>query len=128
MSTVDFAPAPTGAQQIQFSLLRLRNWPDIPSLPAEDVVDMARVCALLSWRATAGVIVARLLDLPKERVQDILLQLHAQGCLNLQAQPGTPSEVRTGTGAANDSQAPEFAEPPPNSFITKIWQRLGAKN
>jgi hypothetical protein len=128
MSTVDFAPAPTGAQQIQFSLLRLRNWPDIPSLPAEDVVDMARVCALLSWRATAGVIVARLLDLPKERVQDILLQLHAQGCLNLQAQPGTPSEVRTGTSAANDSQAPELAEPPPNSFITKIWQRLGAKN
>lgn len=128
MSTVDFAPAPTGAQQIQFSLLRLRNWPDIPQLPAEEVVDMARVCALLSWRATAGVIIARLLDLPKDRVQEILLRLHAQGCLNLQAQPGTPSEVRSDVGAANDSHAAELAEPPPNSFITKIWQRLGARN
>jgi hypothetical protein len=128
MSTVDFAPAPSGAQQIQFSLLRLKSWPDIPRLPAEDVVDMARICALLSWRATAGVIIARLLDLPKDRVQEILLRLHAQGCLNLQAQAGTPAEVRGNTGAANDSQAPESAEPPPNSFITKIWQRLGSRN
>lgn len=128
MSTVDFAPAPTGAQQIQFSLLRLKSWPDIPRLPPEDVVDMARICALLSWRATAGVIVARLLDLPKERVQEILLRLHAQGCLNLQAQAGTPADVRTETGAANDSHAPESSGPPPNSFITKIWQRLGSRN
>lgn len=128
MSMMDLAPAPAGAQQIQFSLLRLRSWPDLPQLPAEDVVDMARVCALLSWRATAGVIIARLLGMSKDRVQEILLALHAQGCLNVQAQPGTPSEVRIETGAANDSLVAEPAEPPPNSFITKIWQRLGSRN
>lgn len=128
MSTVELAPAPSGAQQIQFSLLRLKHWPDIPQLPPEEMVDMARVCALLSWRATAGVIVARLLDLPKDRAQDILQRLHAQGCLNLQAQPGTATDLRAQGSAANDSQAPELAEPPPNSFISKLWQRLGARN
>lgn len=116
--------APSSAHQIQFSLLRLKNWPDLPQLPTEEVVDMARVCALLSLRATAGVIIARILDLPKERVQQVLLQLHAQGCLNLQDQPAATAAAQpAAASAANDSVAP-----PENSFISKIWQRLAAKN
>jgi len=115
---------PSNAQQIQFSLLRLKNWPDLPQLPAEEVVDLARVCALLSLRATAGVIIARILDLPKERVQQVLLQLHAMDCLNLQSQPAATTAAQSeAASAANDSVAP-----PENSFITKIWQRLAAKN
>lgn len=115
---------PSSTHQIQFSLLRLKNWPDLPQLPAEDVVDLARVCALLSMRATAGVIIARILDLPKERVQQVLVQLHAQGCLNLQAQPAATAAAQPeADSAANDSVAP-----PENSFIGKIWQRLAARN
>lgn len=115
--------ASAGTQPIQFSLLRLRAWPDLPQLPAEEVVDLARVCALLSWRATAGVIVARILDMPKERVQEILLLLHAQGCLSVLAQPGA-------TNAAQPEAAPadDHAAQPGDSFITKIWQRLAARN
>lgn len=122
MNLVEQIPAST--HQIQFSLLRLKNWPDLPQLPAEDVVDLARVCALLSMRATAGVIIARILDLPKERVQQVLVQLHAQGCLNLQAQPAATAAAQPEAGsAANDSVVP-----PENSFIGKIWQRLAARN
>lgn len=120
------ATAPTSAHEIQFSLLRLTNWPNIPQLPPEDMVDMARICALLSWRATAGVIIARILELPKERVLDILVLLHAQGCLNLQAQPGGQPTAQA--PAANDSRPAELTESPHDSFITKIWQRLAAKN
>lgn len=124
MDAVDRAPAmQSSTHLIQFSLLRLRAWPDIPQLAAEDMVDMARVCALLSWRATAGVIIARLLDLPKERVQEILLLLHAQGCLNLQAQPPVATVAQAETTAASDVGRPEE-----NSLITKIWQRLAARN
>ncbi len=127
------ATAPTSAHEIQFSLLRLTNWPNIPQLPPEDMVDMARICALLSWRTTAGVIIARLLDLPKERVQEILLLLHAQGCLNLQLQPQPGSSHATQAGAAaaaiaHDNMPAELAGQPQGSFITKIWQRLATKN
>lgn len=128
MNAPDHAAVQPSAHQIQFSLLRLTNWPDIPQLAPEDMVDTARICALLSWRATAGVIIARILDLPKERVQEILLLLHAQGCLNLQAPPGAPPAAHPPAQAANDSTPAELAEPPQNSFITKIWQRLAARN
>ncbi len=120
------ATAPTSTHEIQFSLLRLTNWPNIPQLPPEDMVDMARICALLSWRATAGVIIARILELPKERVQQILLSLHAQGCLNLQAQPGAQATAQA--PAANDSRPVELTESPHDSFITKISRRLAAQN
>jgi len=119
-------PAHTSANEIQFSLLRLKIWPDIPQLPPEDMVEMARVCALLSWRATAGVLIARILDLPKERVLEILVLLHAQGCLNLQTQPSP--EIHPGPIAVDDSRPADLTGPPQNSFITKIWQRLAAKN
>ncbi len=123
------APPPStqaGSHPIQFALLRLRHWPAIPQLPVEDMVDLARVCALLSWRATAGVIIARILGLPRERVQEILLLLHAQGCLNVQSQPaaGTPTPGAT----AHDCTADDAAPATEHSFITKIWQRLAARN
>ena len=124
MSTQDPMAMQASENQIQFSLLRLTHWPNIPQHASEDMVDMARVCALLSWRATAGVIIARILDLPKERVQEILLRLHAQGCLNLRAQPAARQEIP----GANDSTSAELTGEAQNSFITKIWQRLAAKN
>jgi len=119
------APLQAGTHPIQFALLRLRSWPDIPQLPVEDMVDLARVCALLSWRATAGVIIARILDLPKERVQEILLLLHAQGCLNVQTQ-GTAAPAAHAEATAQDNG--DLAVQPQDSFITKIWQRLAARN
>lgn len=109
------------------SLLRLRRWPDIPTLPPADMVDMARICALLSWRATAYVIIARILDMPKERVQEVLLMLHEQGCLNLQSQTaGQPASTAAATAAT--SPADTAPEPPPNSIISMIWRRLAARN
>lgn len=122
------APAPTtppGSHPIQFALLRLRCWPDIPQLPPEDMVDLARVCALLSWRATAGVIIARILDLPKERVQEILLLLQAQGCLNLQ-QPAAGTPVPD--AVPRDDRTDETPPPAEHSFIAKLWQRLAARH
>lgn len=112
----------TGTHPIQFSLLRLKNWPNLPQSPAEEVVDLARICALLSWRATAGVIIARLLDLPKERVQDILLQLHSQDCLQILDQPLSAPAAQAEPGATPESYAQAG-----NSLITKIWQRLAAR-
>lgn len=128
MSAPDPMAAQASAHQIQFSLLRLTHWPNIPQHASEDMVDMARVCALLSWRATAGVIIARILDLPKERVQEILLRLHAQGCLNLQAQSAVLPAARPEMPGTSDSAPAELTGEAPNSFITKIWQRLAAKN
>lgn len=113
-----------GVPAIQFSLLRLKAWPDLPQLPAEDMVDMARICALLSWRTTAGVIIARMLDMPKERVQAILQLLHAQGCLSLLTQAGGANEASADTTAT----VHEDAAPTGSSFIAKIWQRLATRN
>lgn len=128
MSATQQSAAPTSSHPIQFSLLRLKNWPEIPHLPSEEMVDTARICALLAWRATAGVIIARILDLPKERVQAILLRLHDQGCLSLVAQPGSQPTTSSPAQLGSDSMPAELAEPVPNSFIGKIWQRLAARN
>lgn len=122
------APAPsmpTGSHPIQYALLRLRCWPNIPLLPPEDMVDVARVCALLSWRATAGVIIARILGLPKERVQEILLALHAQGCLNLQ-QPAAGAPVPD--AVPRDDRTDETPSAAEHSFIAKLWQRLASRH
>jgi len=126
MNAVDTTQsAQAGGHPIQFALLRLEHWPDIPQLPAADMVDVARVCALLSWRATAGVIIARILDLPRERVQEILLQLQAQGCLNLQVQNAAAGTTPVESAAHDGADA---AAAPASSFIGKIWQRLAARN
>lgn len=128
MSVIDHPPpAQAGNHPIQFALLRLKHWPDIPQLPVQDMADLARVCALLSWRATAGVIVARILDLPRERVQEILLYLQAQGCLNVQSPGPAAQATQAGTTAPEHGQA-EDATAPADSFITKIWQRLAARH
>ena len=128
MNAIDQSSALSKVQQIQFGLLRLSRWPDIPQLPPEDMVDMARVCALLSWRATAGVIIARILEMPKDRVQEILLMLQGQDCLQVHVPGATQVVGRTAPDSANDSPLTEPVEPPPNSFITKIWQRLATRN
>lgn len=122
MNAVAEQHSASGTQPLLLSLLRLRSWPDLPQLPPEDVVDLARVCALLSWRATAGVIIARILDLPKERVQDLLSRLNAQGCLQLVAQGSATASATAEPVSVHDS-----VEPPAPSFITRVWQRLAVR-
>lgn len=107
-------------QQIQNSLLRLAKWPDLSQLPEADMADVARVCALLHWRPTAGVLVPRILNLDKERAQELLLLLDGQGCFNISASP--PAE-----------EAPELgvsfleAQPVQASLLGKIWDRLAGR-
>ena len=126
-TTYSERPLEAAAQPIHFSLLRLTCWPDVPSLPGEDVVDVARICALLSWRATAGMLIPRILGVPKERVQEILQVLHAQGCLNVQSQQTAGEPGYSAEQAKEQERAAAETTPPENSFITKLWQRLAAR-
>lgn len=117
-----------GSHRLLFCLLALRRWPDIARLPAEEMVDVTRVCALLAMRSTAGVSIARILEIRRDRVQSALRVLHEQGCLEVQAQhSSTPgqSPCPAGDVAANsaDDNVPSV---PGDSFIRKIWQRLAS--
>lgn len=117
-----------GVHRLFFCRLGLHHWPDITRLPAADVIDVTRICALLAMRATAGVSLARILDLPKDRVQNALRLLQEQECLDVHAQHAAspahdPTQTGEGPAGAMDADLPGV---PHDSFIRKIWQRLAS--
>lgn len=118
-----------GVHRFLFCLLALRRWPDIARLSDEEMIDVTRICALLSLRATAGVSLARILDIPKDRVQSALRLLHEQDCLDVHAQHTAPPALRTpGSGdALASSMDDDVPGIPENSFVRKIWQRLASR-
>ena len=118
------APEASTPDSQDFSVLELRVWPNLSSLNAADVADVARVCALLAYRPTTGMLVPALLGLVKARVRTILRGLSAHGCLSehpvvstraLQAQP-----ARTQRAEAQE-HAPE---PAGDGFVARLWQTL----
>lgn len=100
---------------------RLQTWPDLSALPEDRVLEISRVCALLSVRPANPGFIADFLDIPATEVEQVLalIRLHAypgypalaEAPRQLQAVPDTPAA------------APESVSPP-TSFLSKIWNRL----
>lgn len=107
---------------LQWSLLRpqllyLVRWPDPASVPASPGWgNVARVCALLGRRQSAGFLVAQLLGMEPARCQQVLLLLWRQGCLQAVA-PGVMAPPAAGMAEA-------VPVTPAGSFIVRLWRRL----
>lgn len=103
---------------ILHSVIRLHSWPELSRIAPDLTLDIARVCALLAVRPTGTPLISKLLNMPRERVAQIVQILHAQGHLD-----GSHSFQRNNI---ENPQAHEIAstENQPNSLLSRLWQRL----
>ena len=105
---------------VQYSVIRLYSWPEMPRIRNDMVLDVARVCALLAVRPTGVPLIPRLVGLSKERVSHIVEMLHMHGHLR-----ESPTEQ------AQPAQTPavQAAETPGHggSILARLWSRLAGQ-
>ena len=109
----DVAPDEFAPQKV----LHLARWPQMRTLPADELLASARILALLAHGPSFGFLVHRRLDLPRERVMPLLFRLHADGYLRTAGS----SEAADVADAA--TTAPAAVQAPP-SIWTKLLRKL----
>ena len=109
---------------VQYSVLKLYSWPELSRVPSDLVLDVARVCALLAVRPTGAPLIARLLDLPRERVAHIVELLHLHGHLDGTAMAVRPAE--TEEQATLDLMADTASAKSP-TLLGGLWQKLSGR-
>lgn len=122
-----FHASTQGVAQIglQHSVVRLRSWPILSTMPPELTPDIARVCALLAVRPTGVPLVHLLLALPRDHVCSIIGMLHELGHLS--------SATQVNPNATLTAQRPDELNPtdlvgdavsPPSTLVQRLWRRL----
>jgi hypothetical protein len=89
--------------QAEHQLLRLLQWPDMRAVPPRDLLDTARVCAMLARRPMLAYLVPLRLNLPSERVA-LVLQLLAQGVLAPVGEPAAAAPQAPIESASGDAK------------------------
>lgn len=79
------------------TVIALVGWPQLRRLPAEQQVDIARICALLAQSPSASFLIHRRLDLPVAAVRASLRELRHQGCLRAAARAAATASPVVGT-------------------------------
>ena len=120
------SPSITATTQlgVQYSVLKLYSWPELSRVPSDLVLDAARVCALLAVRPTSAPLIARLLDLPRERVAHIVELLHLYGHLDGSAMNVRPVEKE------EQATLDLIADPTPTkspTLLGRLWQKLSGR-
>lgn len=120
------SPSITATAQlgVQYSVLKLYSWPELSRVPSDLVLDAARVCALLAVRPTSAPLIARLLDLPRERVAHVVELLHLYGHLDGSAMDVRPVEKE------EQATLDLIADPTPTkspTLLGRLWQKLSGR-
>ena len=120
------SPSITATAQlgVQYSVLKLYSWPELSRVPSDLVLDAPRVCALLAVRPTSAPLIARLLDLPRERVAHIVELLHLYGHLDGSAMDVRPVEKE------EQATLDLIADPTPTkspTLLGRLWQKLSGR-
>ena len=120
------SPSITATAQlgVQYRVLKLYSWPELSRVPSDLVLDAARVCALLAVRPTSAPLIARLLDLPRERVAHIVELLHLHGHLDGSAMDVRPAEKE------EQETLDLIADPTPTkspTLLGRLWQKLSGR-
>lgn len=104
--------------QLSTQVLHLASWPPLHHLLQDSAPHLARICALLARRPSAGMLIPLMLDMPPQIAYPLLETLHAGGHIYpAGALPGHPPALLR-------DEAVEPQEPSAASFIAKLWQRL----
>lgn len=105
--------------------LKLAYWPQLARLPEDALQDAARLCALLAVRPTSPVLVARLLDMPRSRVDELLQMISARA-----PQPAAEQAVTEQAAPMpevidlHEEAVPEEWASRSIPLVQKLWNRL----
>ena len=105
--------------------LKLAYWPQLARLAEDAVQDGARLCALLAVRPTSPVLVARLLDMPRSRVDELLQMISARA-----PQPAAEQAVTEQAAPMpevidlHEEAVPEEWASRSIPLVQKLWTRL----
>jgi len=88
-------------------LLHLASWPNLTRLPEELIEPVTCICALLWRKPTVGYLLARVLDLPGDRVAHVVRVLQMFGHVN------RPVVAAKGNAAPAAPAAPDVSTDPP---------------
>lgn len=97
----------------------LQNWPDLTQLPEAQMLNAARVCALLSLRPAGADWISQFLSLARADLEALLVLIRQCG------HPGHPV-LTEGLQRMDALQLPEPSPEAqrPSTFLAKIWNRL----
>lgn len=107
---LDFAPQ---------KMLRLHAWPEMRSLPPEDLLPYANICALLAHGPSVGFLIHRRIGMAREQVMPRLMAMHRAGYLEV-VHDEMAGLGRAGSGAVRS----EPREMPPIPTRPSIWSRM----
>ena len=121
-------------ESFKYGMVRLVSWPNLSRAPETVQVPVARVCALLSRKPSAGRLIPLILSEPEQQTFRVMATLVRLGHISL-----TASALSLGAGEstlADGMEAPAIPEPmeaaltaPPaaparRSLIGKLWAKL----
>ncbi|WP_157991603.1 hypothetical protein [Caldimonas tepidiphila] len=111
-----------GRERLAVQLLELVSWPNLTELPPQLNRRLVPVCALLWRKRTAGLLVARVLDLPDDETLTLLAALRRLGHVRpLEQGAALPEDVPLAAGES----------PPPqrrcsDTLAGRLWRHLTA--
>lgn len=114
----------------RYGMVRLLSWPDIANLPQEIQSPIARICALLTHRPSAGTLLPALLQLPRHEVYALLSILLFQQHISIKMplEGMTVEEKARADASANDKSLTQTMGGSMNqaarALIGKLWTRL----
>lgn len=116
----DAAPAMTEAQDAD-RLFKLQSWPDMTAMPEEKLLDISRVCALLSIRPASLGFMSDFLEIPPPELESILSLIRSKAYADFPSVQDAPRQLQ----AVSETPRVETKKPDrPSSFLSKIWNRL----
>ncbi|MPM40928.1 hypothetical protein SDC9_87577 [bioreactor metagenome] len=115
-------------QALQFGVLKLVSWPDLNVVPQQHQAVVARICALLTRKPSAGHLIPLILAAPEREVlQDIanLVRMGHVAVATLAFADPAAQQADTSTAAPVQERKPvesSFRR----SLVSKLWARLTA--
>lgn len=111
----------------KYGVVRLLSWPDLSGAPEHWRVLVARLCALLSRKPTAGGLIPVVLAAQEAEVHRVMAVLARLQHIRIShaGLTGEVDEDEASSALAPSPEAPEAAAPArPRSLIGKLWSRL----
>ena len=115
---------------LQYGVLKLVAWPDLAVVPDERQAIVARICALLSRKPSAGKLIPLVLSTPENEVFENIAPLLRMGCVTVAtsflSEPASTEQADSETDAAVVAQSAPVAQQGRRSLVAKLWARLTA--
>lgn len=109
---------------LQFSVLRLISWPELPDLLLDTAPHVTRICALLARRPSVGMLIPVMLDIPQNVAYALLETLYVNGHIS---PVGAVLAAEHPVGLKTDQEKLPETCAKTVSFLSKVWHRLTEK-